>query len=185
MTDATETSGDGPPRSRPAPVRWLETGELIVGAALLAVIFVLMLTQASQRHLPVDGWVWTGELARFGLVWLAFSLAGYLMGRDEHITLKLIDFVARGWAMRAAWIFANLVVAAVCAAFTAEAAELVFSGPPQTTPALDIPVSWTYVIPMVGLALAALRAIANAFLQGPPDPETPPTENTELEEPNR
>ncbi|GAA4930510.1 hypothetical protein GCM10023224_07770 [Streptomonospora halophila] len=177
MSDTPEAAGEGPPpRSRPAAVRWLEAAELTAGVALLALILVLMLTQALQRHLPVTGWVWTGELARLGLVWLAFSLAGYLIGRDEHITLKLVDFAPSAWVRRGVWVAANLVVAAVCAAFTAEAAELVFGGSPMTTPALGIPMAFVYAIPLVGLALAALRAAANAFLPGPPPAEPLPAD---------
>ncbi|QVJ02828.1 TRAP transporter small permease [Nocardiopsis eucommiae] len=160
-------------------VRCLERAELVVGALLLTLILVLMLVQATQRHLPVSGWVWTGELARFGLVWLTFSLAGYLVGRDEHITLKLVDHVARGRVLRGVWVLANLVVAAIAVGFVFEAAALVFTGPPQTTPALNIPLSWTYVIPMVGLSLAALRALANTLVPAPPAMESVPEERAE------
>jgi TRAP-type C4-dicarboxylate transport system permease small subunit len=179
MSQPPETNDTGPPRPRPAVVRWLERAELGTGALMLTVIFVLMLVQATQRHLPVSGWVWTGELARFGLVWLTFSLAGYLVGRDEHITLKLVDHVAGPRFLRGVWVLANLVVAAVATGFVFEAAELVFGGSPQTTPAMNIPLSWTYVIPMVGLTLAALRALANTLLPAPPAVETIPEESAE------
>jgi len=170
MTDTSDTGG-APRRPRSAAVRWLETAELVAGVALLAVMFSLMLIQALQRHLHVAGWVWTGELARLGLVWLTFSLAGYLLGRDDHITLKLIDFAPQVWLRRGAWVLANLVVAAVCAAFVVEAAELVFGGSPQSTPAIGIPMTWVYVIPLAGLALTAARAAVNAFQAGPANPE--------------
>lgn len=179
MSQPPAPNDTGPPRPRPAVVRWLETAELVTGALLLAVIFALMLVQATQRHLPVSGWVWTGELARFGLVWLTFSLAGYLVGKDEHITLKIIDHVASGRVLRAVWILANLVIAAVAIGFVFEAAELVFGGSPQTTPALNIPLSWTYVIPLIGLSLAALRALANTLLPAPPAVESVPEERAE------
>lgn len=179
MTQPPQPNDTGPPRPRPAVVRWLETAELVTGALLLTVIFALMLVQATQRHLPVSGWVWTGELARFGLVWLTFSLVGYLVGKDEHITLKLVDHVASGRVLRAVWILANLVIAAVAVGFVFEAAELVFGGSPQTTPAMNIPLSWTYVIPMVGLSLAALRALANTLLPAPPRIESIPEERAE------
>ena len=175
LNHASDTAAPPP---RPAPVRWLERLELATGAFLLLMIFALMLVQATQRHLPVDGWAWTGELARLGLVWLAFSLAGHLVGRDEHITLKLVDMVAGPRLLRAVWVFANLVVAAVGAALVADAAELVFNGLPQTTPALEIPVSWTHVIPLVGLVLAVLRALANALLPAPPAQSPSPGEET-------
>ncbi len=176
MTPSPHPPDPGAPRTRPALVRWLEGAELTLGALMLVLIFTLMLTQALQRHLPVAGWVWTGELARFGLVWLAFSVIGYLVGRDEHITLKLIDFFAGPRLLRGVWILANLVVAAVAAGMAADAAALVFGGSPQTTPALGVPLSWTYAIPMAGLALAALRALANTLLPAPPAPESLPAE---------
>ena len=179
MTQPPQPNDTGPPRPRPAVVRWLQTAELAVGALLLAAIFTLMLVQATQRHLPVSGWVWTGELARFGLVWLTFSLVGYLVGKDEHITLKLVDHVASARVLRVIWVLSNLVIAAVAIGFVFEAAELVFGGSPQTTPALNIPLSWTYVIPMVGLALAALRALANTLLPAPPAMESIPEEPAE------
>ncbi|PWV47309.1 TRAP transporter small permease [Nocardiopsis sp. L17-MgMaSL7] len=179
MTQPPEPNDTGPPSPARTVVRCLERAELVVGALLLTLIFTLMLVQATQRHLPVSGWVWTGELARFGLVWLTFSLVGYLVGRDEHITLKLVDHVARGRVLRGVWVLANLVVAAVAVGFVFEAAELVFGGSPQTTPALNVPLSWTYVIPMVGLSLAALRALANTLLPAPPALETTPEERAE------
>ncbi|WP_026128195.1 TRAP transporter small permease [Nocardiopsis lucentensis] len=153
-------------------MRWLETAELATGVALLALILALILTQAVQRHLPVEGWVWTGELARLGLVWLTFSLVSYLLGRDEHITLKVVDLVLGDRALRAVWVLANLVVAAVGVLLTLEAVELVLGGSPQSTPALRIPVAWIYAIPLVGVALMSLRALANAALSpGPPQRE--------------
>ncbi|MFD6952338.1 C4-dicarboxylate ABC transporter permease [Nocardiopsis sp. TSRI0078] len=180
MAERPPPPGNRTPRPRPAPVRWLETAELVTGVMLLTLILVLMLTQATQRHLPVSGWVWTGELARLGLVWLTFSLVSYLLGRDEHITLKVVDFVLAGRALRAVWILANLVVAAVGVMLTLEAAELVFGGSPQSTPALRIPLSWTYVIPLVGVVLMSLRALANAVLvPGPPQRENRTTDSGE------
>ncbi|WP_051051132.1 TRAP transporter small permease [Nocardiopsis salina] len=158
---------------RPTPVRWLERAELATGAFFLVLVFVLMLVQAVQRHLPVEGWVWTGELARLGLVWLAFSLVGYLVGRDEHLTLKLVDMVAGPRLLRAVWVFANLTVAAIGVLLIVEAVSLVFGDSPLSTPALEIPVGWTYLVPLAGLALAVLRAVVNAFLPAPPKEEDP------------
>lgn len=162
------------PPPRPAPVRWLERAELTTGALFLVLIFALMLIQATQRHLPVEGWIWTGELARLSLVWLAFSLAGYLVGRDEHITLKLVDMVVGPGLLRAVWVFANLTVAAIGIALTVEAVALVFGDSPLSTPVLQIPVGWTYIVPLAGLVLAVLRSVANAFTPAPSEEEEDP-----------
>ena len=50
-------------------------------------------SQAAQRYLPIDGWPWSGELARFCLVWLTFVLAGVLVTTDSHISIEMIDLV--------------------------------------------------------------------------------------------
>ena len=72
-------------------VRAITGIELGVAALATAMIFVLVLVQAFQRYLPVDGWTWTGELSRYGLVWLTFVAAGVLVTRDGHIALQMVD----------------------------------------------------------------------------------------------
>ena len=47
--------------------RVLTAVELSIGVAALLLIFGLVLLQAGQRYLPIDGWPWTGELA--GSAW--------------------------------------------------------------------------------------------------------------------
>ncbi|MBB4931587.1 TRAP-type C4-dicarboxylate transport system permease small subunit [Lipingzhangella halophila] len=146
-------------RGARAVLRWVGGAEQVVGGLLVLLIFVLMLVQAGQRYLPVGGWLWTGELARFSLVWLTFALAGYLMGRDGHISLKLVDYAASGAVLRGVRIFANVVVAAVCVGYAAEAYELLRQPSIQTSPSLGIPVRWIFAVPFVGLSLTAIRAV--------------------------
>ena len=47
--------------------------EIGLAAAVTVLMFALVLLQAAQRYLPIEGWTWTGELARFCLVWLTFA----------------------------------------------------------------------------------------------------------------
>lgn len=157
-------------------LRCLSVLEALVGGALLATIFALMLLQAAQRYLPTGGWVWTGELARFGLVWLTFAMAGYLMERDGHVTLKLIDYVAKGVTRRLVIAFANVTVAVVCLNLAYEAYELVTRQSRQSSPALGLPIGMLYVIPLAGLVLTTVRSVAAVLLperretDGEPDP---------------
>ncbi|MCR3722046.1 MULTISPECIES: TRAP transporter small permease [Prauserella salsuginis group] len=154
-------------RSRPGPLRWLSTMESVVGGLLLTTIMVLMLGQALQRYLPTGGWVGSGELARFSLVWMTFAMAGYLMERDAHVTLKVIDTVTRGLTRRLVFVFANIMVAIVCLNLAYEAFVLVTDESSQVSPALGLPIRWFYVIPLVGLLLTALRSVVAVFLPPP------------------
>ncbi len=151
----------------PRILRWLSSVEAALGGLLVALLFVLVLTQAVQRYLPAGGWVWTGELARFSLVWLTFAMAGYLMARDGHVTLKLVDHVAKGALARLVGMFANVMVAIVCLNLAYEAFYLITQPAVQTTPALGIPVNALYVLPLAGLLLTTLRSVVAVFRPAP------------------
>lgn len=169
QAEVAERSG----RRRPAVLRWLAAAEAAVGGLLLVTILVVMLLQAAQRYLPAGGWVWTGELARFSLVWLTFAMAGYLMERDGHVTLKVIDTVTKDLPRRLVFVFANVMVAIVCLNLAFEAFVLVADDSTQTSPALGLPVRWFYVVPLAGLVLTTVRAAVAVFLPPPATGEEP------------
>lgn len=171
MAQRDATADDDPRRPPPPALRRLAAGvsvaERFTGAVILALLLVLVLVQTGVRFLPVGGWVWTGELARFCLVWLTFALSGYLMGRDGHITLELVDYVASGrtlWTVRA---FANVIVAVICAGFAVESLAMITEDTGQASPAMELPLPLVYVIPLAGFVLTAMRA-ALAVVWRPP-----------------
>ena len=147
--------------------------ELAIGAAALLLIFFLVLTQAAQRYLPLDGWPWTGELARFSLVWLTFVVAGVLVSSDSHISIEMIDVVRSPLLRRVVRVISCLIVAAVGVALTAEAWELTQTQGILKSPALQMPMSWLYAISMIGFVSTAIRAAFAALkfaVLGVPDP---------------
>lgn len=148
--------------------------EIAIGVAALLLIFFLVLIQAAQRHLPVDGWPWTGELARFALVWLTFVVAGVLVTSDSHISIELIDVVSSPLLRRIVRVISCLVVAAVGVALTAEAWELVDSQGMLKSPAMRMPMSWLYAVSMIGFVSTVIRATVAAVryaVIGAPEPD--------------
>ena len=103
--------------------RVLTAVELTIGVAALVLIFGLVLVQAAQRYLPIDGWPWSGELARFCLVWLTFVLAGVLVTNDSHISIEMIDLVPGDLVRRVVRVVSCLVVALIGVVLCAEAWE--------------------------------------------------------------
>lgn len=161
----TTTTRRGPTWGLQRP-RWLTVGlrgielvELTVGALFILAMVVLVMLQVLARVTPIEGQVWNGELARFSLVWLSFGLAGYLLGRDEHIALDVVDHVLPSLGQRLVKVFSLLVVAATAVMFGYEGLDLFTSGSPIKSPATGIPLAWIYFIPMIGMALTVLRAI--------------------------
>ncbi len=164
-----------------SPPTWLArvvkaiTGiELALGAAALLLIFFLVLVQATQRYLPVDGWSWTGELARFSLVWLTFVVAGVLVSSDSHISIEMIDMVRSPLLRRIVRVISCLVVAAIGVALTAEAWELIDTQSVLKSPAMRMPMSWLYGISMIGFVSTVIRATVAAVryaVLGAPEPD--------------
>lgn len=152
-----------PPRWVALPVRVVTAAELALGVVAVLVIFGLVLLQAAQRYLPVDGWSWTGELARFSLVWLTFVVAGVLVTRDEHISIEMIDAVSPPAVPRVARVVACLVVAAIGVGLTLEAWELVDTQGILKSPAMGMPMSWLYGVSMIGFVSVVVRALVAAL----------------------
>ncbi len=151
------------PRRRARWVTLVTRVELAIGAVALLLVFLLVLVQAAQRYLPVSGWPWTGELARFCLVWLTISVAGVLVTTDSHIALQLVDGIKNPVFVRVVRVVAALTVAAVGAAFALEAWDLMASQGRLRSPSLRMPLTWLYLFPFLGFLSTAVRGIVAAI----------------------
>jgi TRAP-type C4-dicarboxylate transport system permease small subunit len=141
--------------------------ELALGVAALLLIFSLVLLQAAQRYLPIDGFSWTGELARFSLVWLTFVVAGVLVSTDSHIAIEMVDMVRSEPVRRVVRVISCLIVAAVGVGLTGEAVSLVEAQGVVKSPAMGMPMSWLYGISMIGFVSTTVRAVVYAVLGVP------------------
>jgi TRAP-type transport system small permease protein len=166
-----------PPRFPPAwlrrVARVLTAVELTIGVAALLMIFGLVLLQAGQRYLPIDGWPWTGELARFCLVWLTFVVAGVLVTTDSHIAIEMIDLVPGDLLRRVVRVVSCLIVALIGVGLCAEAWELVQTQDLLKSPAMRMPMSWFYAISLIGFVSVVVRSLiaaAQYAVLGVPEP---------------
>ncbi len=153
---------DAPPAWLARTIRVLTAIEIAIGTAALLLIFFLVLIQALQRYLPFDGWPWTGELARFSLVWLTFVVAGVLVTRDSHISIEMVDAIGGDAVQRVVRVFSCLVVAAVGVGLTAAAWSLTMDQGPLKSPAMRMPMSWLYGISLIGFVSTTIRALVAA-----------------------
>lgn len=137
--------------------------EIGLAAVVTVLMFVLVLFQAAQRYLPFEGLTWTGELARFCLVWLAFVMTGVLVSTDGHIALEMVDLIKNRMVLRVIRVGALLIVAVIGAGFAAEAWELMQTQNVLKSPALEMPMSWLYVLPFLGFVSTAVRGVIEAW----------------------
>jgi TRAP-type C4-dicarboxylate transport system permease small subunit len=162
-----------PPRLIARLVRVVTAIELALGVACILLIFGLVLLQAAQRYLPIDGWPWTGELARFALVWLTFVVAGVLVTSDSHISIEMIDSVPSERARRVVRVVSCLIVAAIGVSLCAEAWELASTQGILKSPALRMPMSWLYAVSLIGFVSIVVRSLVAALryaVLGVPEP---------------
>lgn len=144
--------------------------EIAFGALTVVVIAILVLTQAGQRYLPFEGFAWTGEIARFALVWLTFAVIGVLVTTRGHIALEIADALPRPGLVRFVQVLSLLIVAAVGVGLTVEAASLVATQGIVKSPVLRIPMSLVYIPVLLGAISTAVRALLSAVdiaLHGP------------------
>lgn len=169
-------------RSTPMAGQWSRIGRVITGieiglaATATVLMFLLVLLQAAQRYLPFEGWPWTGELARFCLVWLAFVMTGVLVSTDGHIALEMVDLIKKPMVVRGIRVFACLMVAVIGGAFAAEAWDLIRTQGRLKSPALEMPMSWLYALPLLGFTSTAVRGVLAAVRfarYGVPERTTP------------
>jgi TRAP-type C4-dicarboxylate transport system permease small subunit len=148
------------PRREPfrSLLRWLAVAEQSAGVVLLVTILVLVLAQIAQRYLP-GGVAWTGEIARFAMVWLTFVMAGYLMSYDGHIAIKVVDYFVPARALAAVRLCGHALIALTCSAFLYAVYDFTTKDRGQVTPAAEIPLSAVYIVVAFGFASTALRAI--------------------------
>ena len=146
--------------------------EIGIGAVALIIIFVMVFLQALQRYLPGEGIAWTGELARFSLIWLTFAAAGVLVSTNGHIALEIVDSVPNQLVVRWVQVFALVVVAATGLGLTIEALALIDSQQIIKSPVLRVPMSVIYIPLLIGVVSLTIRAVIAAFLVAKNGPVT-------------
>lgn len=132
--------------------------EQAIGTLLMVTILFLVLTQIAQRYIPGQGWPWTGEVARYSMVWATFVMAGYLVAHDRHIAIHLVDYVLRGRGLAMVKLLVNVTILVTCLAMMYATYDLIANDIGQVTAAAGIPLKWVNVPVLVGFALSALRA---------------------------
>jgi TRAP-type C4-dicarboxylate transport system permease small subunit len=142
--------------------------EQIVGSLLLSLILILVLAQVAYRYIPGTA-AWTGELARLSLVWATFLMAGYLIANPpHHIAIKVIDYVVEGRWLTLIKLFANLVILGTCVVLVYGSYTLVTTSVDQVTPAGGLSLRFVNAIPMIGLALVAVRVVLAIVIRDVP-----------------
>jgi TRAP-type C4-dicarboxylate transport system permease small subunit len=162
--------GAKPPWREPLFLRAWAAAELAVACVFLFLIFVSVLWQVISRFVPALNWPGVGELANYSLIGLTFIMVGYLIGKNGHITIQIIDYLVKGTAFTVVKAVSAAFVAVICAMLAWEAYALVLAYPDRVTAALRIPVWILYSVPLVGFISGVVRAVIRIFTANREDP---------------
>lgn len=157
--------------------------ELGFAGVMLLVILVLVFTQAAQRYTPFDDFPWTGEISRFGLAWMTFSVAGVLITLRGHITLEVVDTLPAPRLIRIIQAISLLIVAGIAIGLTNEAWGLVQTQGAIRSPVLGMPMSLVYLPVLSGMVSTVIRSLFAAWMIAKHGPILPAAEleGTELQ----
>lgn len=157
MTAPTHES----PRARTVSrtlVRILDLAEQTVGAVCLGVILVLVSVQVVQRVTTGGSWVWSGEFAKYAMVWLTFILAAHLLRTDEHLKVDVIEQWLTPRGERIATRVTDALIALSCWGLVWAGWGLLTAPFLGSAPASGVPLVIVYAVPVLGLFLIALTA---------------------------
>lgn len=136
----------------------LDLAERAVGGLCLGVILVLVSVQVVQRLTTGGSWVWSGEIAKYAMVWMTFILAAHLLRTDGHLKVDVIEqwLTPRGERMMTR--ITDALIAIACWGLVWAGWGLLTAPFLGSAPASGLPLIVVYAGPVVGLVLIALTA---------------------------
>lgn len=143
----------------PLVVRYLSKVELAIGVALFTLIVAGVMYQVLGRYFPAVGWVGSGEVALMSMIALTFTMAGYLVGRNGHITIEVFDRVLAGtkWFV-ALRVISAVIMTATSLALAYEAFVKIETEWGRASAAMHLPVGVLYIFALLGFLSAAVQS---------------------------
>jgi len=134
---------------------------LITGAMTLIVLLGVVFRYILKAPLP-----WSEELARYLMVW-GVSLGASIAYREgTHIAITILLDKLHGMTAKVlAWL-AQIIIIVFMAIVMIEGFVLIFKLSGQTSPAMEIPMSWPYLAIPVGCLFILFEALIMIFLKG-------------------
>lgn len=160
MAEGTDRERSGSPGILERVIRVEEA----VGAALLMAIFLLVVAQVAARYVLQSPFVWTGEVARFGLIWLTFVGAAFVMARGRHIAVDVVSQPLGPRGRMALDIASSLITVVAALIFLPASLQFTIAMSRVNSPAADVPMSVVYSAGLVGFGLLAVHCLIRLFV---------------------
>lgn len=142
----------------------LDRSILFISSFALMLLVVTVTWQVFSRYVLNDPSSWTGELARYTMVWLGLLGAGYLFGAKGHLAITLLDSSLKGKAHTLLHLLINgISFAFVSLAMLKGGLALMERTGQQLSPALQLPMSTVYLILPISAVIILLYLTLNTI----------------------
>ena len=117
-------------------------------------LFIIVGVSVFTRYCLNSSLGWSDELSRFIFIWVTFLGAAYAYGLDEHIGLDfVVDRIGSDRVRTVVRLLGEIAIGCVLFVITWYGWEVAFSAT-NLSPALDIPMTWIYIVaPLTGLLM--------------------------------
>lgn len=143
----------------------LQRGCEVVAGATLTLALAAMAAQVVFRYAIGSSLVWSEEVARYALIWSAMigSAAAYLRASHVAVTVLVDQLPARLAGLARGTI--HTVVLAFAGLLAWHGALLTYRNfeRDQLSPALQVPIAWTYLAIPVGALLIGVAALLGVW----------------------
>lgn len=118
----------------------------------LSYMVIAILLQIIGRYLPNDMDIsWTEESARFAQLWMVFFGAGIAMQRNLHVGVDVLTGVLKGTSRKILVVLCGIFAVVFLLVAIKGSFDLIAVGALQISAALNIKMSWVYLIMPFGL----------------------------------
>ena len=137
---------------------------LYISSFALMLLVVTVTWQVFSRYVLNDPSSWTGELARYTMVWLGLLGASYLFGIKGHLAITLLDSYLKGKANIALQLLINgISFTFVSLAMLKGGLALMGRTTQQLSPALQLPMSTVYSILPISAVIILIYLALNTL----------------------
>lgn len=161
--------------------RWVSRILTVVMVLLFIWMIVALSIQVFGRYIFNTGYPWTEEGARYGMIWMVFTGAAYVLINDEHIKITVLEELFKGksrFVVNTIQILLGLAFVALIGWFSIKQVKLAAMGVSANTGLSEgIP----YMVFPIAMAVAIWAYITRLIKMFAKKPETVPAETAEAE----
>jgi TRAP-type C4-dicarboxylate transport system permease small subunit len=130
---------------------------------LTGAMFLLIFTQVLLRYVFLKPLSWSEEAARYLMIWIICMAASEAYARGEHVGVLFLQNSIAPNKQKWLKVFIHGAVSILMAVIIYFGFDLSFSLSDQKSPALDLPMTWSYLALPVGALLMLVQSAAFMF----------------------